>query len=442
MNDFADVRPGPAWTGLDRDFHARAVAAARSDEGAAVRDALQARFMYGPDKPFLLGPPLLVLEDFHDAFKRLTRSYHAAIESIVEAYGTDEAVREVLAPEAALLSDIDADTDPRTGRLHICRLDLLVEADGGYRVLETNANCPGGFLFSGPVNLEWRTFLEGQGLALPPGLRHEEENFMARWFLEVAEDETGERPDFVALLREEGGNRFELDSFLEELHAVGVDAVEADPRELTVNGRGKLQLRGRPLSHAYLKLGMQPFLRMRPELETLVNAVREQRLWVQNGQRGRWVGDNKLCLAVLSDPRFQDLFDPADWGFLQEHIPWSRNLALLDPEQLQAVRSRPDDYVLKRPLDTRGQGVVVGRGTTPEEWAQAVKVAQDEAWLVQGFHDTSWVERDFEGTAFNRHDIALGAINGELTTIFARSSAELRVNMARTGRMHPVYLGR
>ena len=134
--------------------------------------------------------------------------------------------------------------------------------------------------------------------------------------------------------------------------------------------------------------------------------------------------------------------DPADWSFLQEHIPWSRNLALLDPEQLQAVRSRPDDYVLKRPLDTRGQGVVVGRGTTPEEWAQAVKVAQDEAWLVQGFHDTSWVERDFEGTAFNRHDIALGAINGELTTIFARSSAELRVNMARTGRMHPVYLGR
>ena len=97
--------------------------------------------------------------------------------------------------------------------------------------------------------------------------------------------------------------------------------------------------------------------------------------------------------------------------------------------------------MVKRPLDTRGQGVVVGRGTDADEWRRALDVAVAEGWLVQEFHDTSWVERNFEGTAFNRHDIALGAVNGELTTIFARSSAELRVNMARTGRMHPVFLG-
>jgi len=36
----------------------------------------------------------------------------------------------------------------------------------------------------------------------------------------------------------------------------------------------------------------------------------------------------------------------------------------------------------------------------------------------------------------------LGAINGELTTVFMISSGELRVNMSRSGRMHPLFLGR
>ena len=62
---------------------------------------------------------------------------------------------------------------------------------------------------------------------------------------------------------------------------------------------------------AYLKLGMREFGRLRRELASFVEAVRSGALFVQNGQRGRWIGDNKLCLAVLSDSRFRDPFPPA-----------------------------------------------------------------------------------------------------------------------------------
>ena len=43
----------------------------------------------------------------------------------------------------------------------------------------------------------------------------------------------------------------------------------------------------------------------------------------------------------------------------------------------------------------------------------------------------------FGGTPSN---LALGAINGELSVGFVRSSGEYRVNMARSGQMHPVFM--
>jgi hypothetical protein len=194
------------------------------------------------------------------------------------------------------------------------------------------------------------------------------------------------------------------------------------------------------VTHAYLKLGMQAFLRMRPDVDAFVDAVRERRLFVQNGQRGRWVGDDKLCLAVMSDPRFRGLFADGDWEILQRHVPWSRNAKLLDAGEAQLVRRDKDGYVLKKGLDTRGRSVVVGRGVDARAWREACDVAAAEGWLVQEFHDTTWIERDFEGDGENRHDLAVGAINGEVSLMLSRSSEELRVNMARTGRMHPVFM--
>lgn len=105
------------------------------------------------------------------------------------------------------------------------------------------------------------------------------------------------------------------------------------------------------------------------------------------------------------------------------------------------VRGERERFVLKRGLDTRGQGVVVGRGVDADAWNEALDRAIADRWLVQEFHPTCWIQRDFGEPELQRHDLALGAINGELTTLFTRSSSEFRVNMARTGRMHPVFLG-
>ncbi len=430
----------PRWPGLDHDFHRALLEEGATPDGIALRRRAEARFMYAEGKPFLLGPPQMIRREYAELLKRVTRTYHRAIESIVRASYTDERVRTALSTPPRLQADLDADVDPANGRVHICRLDVMPDPEGGFWILETNANCPGGFVFSGICNRAWREFMEAHGYEMPPPLRHEEKGFMAKWFLEVLREETGTVPGFLALIREEGGNRLELGDFAKHVRWEGPECEEIDPREIEFTGDGVPQARGRDVTHAYLKLGMQVFLRIREEVEPFVQAVRRRALFVQNGQRGRWVGDDKLCLAIISDPAFAYLFDPEDWDLLQKHVPWSRNARLLDPEWLELVRRERERYVLKRGLDTRGQGVVVGRGVDEEAWEVAVDVAAKEGWLVQEFHPTTWVERDFDQPDLQRHDIALGAINGELTTLFMRSSGELRVNMALTGRMHPVFL--
>ncbi|TDV57485.1 hypothetical protein [Actinophytocola oryzae] len=156
---------------------------------------------------------------------------------------------------------------------------------------------------------------------------------------------------------------------------------------------------------------------------------------MQNGLRGRLIGDNKLCLAVLSDPRFADLFTPADYTRVQAAIPWSRNIATCDAATLRTIRDRPEDYVLKRPLDTRGRGVVIGREAT--DWADAVNTALVERWLVQEYCSTTVLPVDSGGL---RHDLTLGAVNGRLASVFARVGTEERLNIARSSRPHPVFL--
>lgn len=440
MPQSSQLEAQPRWPGLDPDFHDTLMSMGLTPEGEALRRKAEARFQFAEGKPFLLGPPEMVRADRADLLRRCTRAYHSAIEAIVRASATDEAVRSVLSTPSVLAADLDADRDPANSRVHICRLDLMLDPDGHFWILETNANCPGGFVFSGICNRAWREFMEERGFQMPPPLPHEEKGFMAKWFLRVIEEDTGGRPDRLALLREEDGNRLELTDFAKHLEWEGIECQECDPREIEYRD-GTPVVRGQPIHHAYQKYGMQRFLSHRAELDPFVSAVRDRTLFVQNGQRGRWVGDDKLCLAVISDPDFSYLFDSDDLELLLRHVPWSRNLKRLDDEARSSVCGEKDRYVLKRGLDTRGQGVVVGRGTDDTDWSDAVRRATEEGWLVQEFHPTSWIARDFDEKTLQRHDLALGAINGELTTLFSRSSGELRVNMARTGRMHPVFLG-
>lgn len=430
------------WPGFDRSFGDRVARHVMTPEGESFRGRLREEFNFGGVKPLPVGPPVLVGKEYGSRLCQFTRAYHAAIESIVEASRVDPGVQGVLSIPEELRDDLAADQDPNNGHVHICRIDLFLGTDGGFKALETNANCPGLLIYGGDMCRIWREYLSGSEIALPEPLASEDPSWVARWFLDAAEGDTHSRPTRVPLLRPDGGNRLELEDQAERFRSVEIDCFEVDPREVTLAEDGTPMLHGEPLRHAYLKVSIPDFCRLRPELDSLVTAIRERRLFVQNGLRGRWVGDSKLCLAILSDPAFEYLFDPAVRDLLAGHIPESRNAALCASEDVERIRGDRGSYVLKRALDTRGHSVVVGREVDAGEWARAVEVALREAWLVQEFVESTRIEADFDDPTINHHDLALGAINGRITSAFVRSSPEFRVNVARSGRMHPVFIDR
>ncbi len=181
---------------------------------------------------------------------------------------------------------------------------------------------------------------------------------------------------------------------------------------------------------------------MRADMDPFVSAVRRRTIFVQNGLHGRFVGDNKLCLAILSDPSFRYLFPAKTLDAVRDHIPWSRGLANCADADLKRIRRNRTAYVLKRPFDTRGRGVVVGRGVaTDSEWAHAVERARRARWVVQQFVETAQFETDDFGNDQRYHDLSIGLINGKLSGAFARSGNDLRLNLARSGRLHPVFIG-
>ncbi|GLZ31338.1 hypothetical protein Lesp02_35260 [Lentzea sp. NBRC 105346] len=102
-------------------------------------------------------------------------------------------------------------------------------------------------------------------------------------------------------------------------------------------------------------------------------------LALPNELAGRLIGSNKLCLAVMSDPRFRGLFTPEDAESIAALVPWSRKLG--DGAEVSEVIAGQADLVLKDPYGAIGQSVHIGRECEPERWRELVQ--RCDGWLVQ-----------------------------------------------------------
>ena len=198
------------WKGLSREFQERATEAAASGLGERFRRGLAGDLAHIRGKISPLGSPLLIRRDHGATLRQFAGAYHRGVETIAHAWSSLEEVRRVVALPPELRSIIGAAPAPATARIHLCRLDLLLGSDGGFSVLETNANCPGALLSTGWAGRKWREYLSEAGVHPPAPLLHEARRWMARWLIHTAQAETGEAPDLVVLLRWENGNRLEL----------------------------------------------------------------------------------------------------------------------------------------------------------------------------------------------------------------------------------------
>ena len=100
---------------------------------------------------------------------------------------------------------------------------------------------------------------------------------------------------------------------------------------------------------------------------------------------------DKRNLALLSQHQDSDRFDARDRDLIRAHVPWSRLVlsggtgdgreALPTFDDLLAGRER---LVLKKGLSYKGQDVVIGPHTAPQDWEKALRTAFAAGdWMVQ-----------------------------------------------------------
>jgi hypothetical protein len=144
---------------------------------------------------------------------------------------------------------------------------------------------------------------------------------------------------------------------------------------------------------------------------------------------------DKRVLALVSEQADSADFTAAERGLIERHVAWTRRVRpsrttfrgrpLRLPDDLPACR---DDFVLKKGWSNRGDGVVVGRARTPDEWEQAIARAVREGdWVVQ--------ER-LEPVPYCFHNAQAGAVPHEVVWglfVFGEYFGGVHLTMLPTG---------
>lgn len=423
------------WSGISDRGHEVALRLARSVEGQRLRDSLSNQFQVNYSRPMPYGMPLVWRMAVAERVANLISSAHSLVERIVELYPTHPHIQSVVSLPPSLHADAlnsEAAGMQRTV-VDLCRMDFLLTADGAPMLLEVNANCPGGVINAGESSRQWRLALGCMAGEPFPAQPFEEDDWLARGLIQAYRS-AGLPTERAAVAFDRSGWRHEVADIAQSFRRQGVATIEVDPRDIEEDPS---LLGDRPIG--YQKISIQRLIELSTEAPRYFHQLRTGQFNVQNGHAARFIADNKLCLAVLSDPEFAEYFEASAYSLVQRHIPWSRNVARCSWQELQTISRHPERYVLKHPLSTRGVGVIVGR-SAGSRWGAAMAQAKAEQWLVQEFVETRRVER-WPGQAPMSHDISTFCLAGRFVGAFSRGAPDQKTNVGQGGYTHPVVIG-
>lgn len=190
-------------------------------------------------------------------------------------------------------------------------------------------------------------------------------------------------------------NEFEL--FRDYFEYRGHDAVIATPQELEYDGK-QLTFKGLEIDIVYKRLLVNEYLPVLNKYPALVDAYRDGAFCMVNSFRSKLV-HKKAIFAVLTNERYEYLFDENELTAINNHVPWTRKFR----EGRTTIRSRSDEagtawqvdlvewtrthrerLVLKPNDDYGGHGIFLGWSSSESEWDDAIALALENGdYLVQ-----------------------------------------------------------
>lgn len=273
----------------------------------------------------------------------------------------------------------------------VSRLDAFFAGDDGLRFTEYNAETPAGPSFNDvltemfyalPAMREFVKRWDVRPLPARHNVLHALLDAYAAW--------SGSRalPRIGVLDWLDVPTRREFTLFQEYAERQGVRCVVVDPRHAEFRG-GTLTFDGAPVDLIYKRVLISELIERGGTDHPVVRAVRERAVCMVNPFACK-ILHKKASLAVLTDERNAALFTPQEREVVAANVPWTRVV-----EERRTVRDgvaidlvefiveHKEQLVLKPNDEYGGKGIVLGWEVDDAAWAEALRTALREPYIVQ-----------------------------------------------------------
>ncbi|WP_416973971.1 hypothetical protein [Streptomyces sp. 4F14] len=394
----APAEPGPGLIDWRTTLDVGARLAAVAEDGRltdAIRQAEDSMPVFR-NRAYPLSPlPLFVRAEAATRVARRLEEYVHLLRKAALLYLDDAGVRRWYGLPPAVEALIDAEAHgrgPERTEVGVCRLDGYLERDGErLRILENNADAPAGTLFTPRIHEVVRSVLDTVGIAVPAhagGAVPRDDALLDAVAPALTAARRQGRTPVLAVLQPSGAANRESAEMAAVFRKRGIDAFVADPRQVSPSG-GRARVGQQAVDACWNKVNTVGWQRLAQDdpgfLDRWARILRETDLHHVNSFLARYAAESKLTLALVQEPAFAALFDPAERRLAADLLPWSRRLEPSGgplPEQLLAEQHA---YVLKELYDIRGDGVIIGAAVSRSTWAEAVGRTVKQGGVAQRY---------------------------------------------------------
>jgi hypothetical protein len=377
---------------IDR-YHELLLSPLGRESAAAFMAGMDASRLKFGDRPICqVLRPFFLTSDEASTLQREAERLAGAFRKLLGVLDRDPAFRKVLrlsAAEEAVLAADRQGFEPD----QISRLDGFLVRGGPFRVIEYNAESPGGIAFGDALAGIFRALPVMRALSREHAFEsHDGLANTLRQLLFAHERRlgrvSGSRPSIAVVDWKTAPTRREFELCAEYFDRQGFPSRVVEPDELRYEG-GRLSAGGAPIDVVYKRVLVGDLVRMGGVDHPLVRAVRDGAVACASRFQVHLLYRKEL-FAFFHDDRISHLFSEEERATIRRLVPWSRIVEDVEvrteggPGRLfDLIRRRRERLVLKPTDQYGGRGVVLGWLATPEEWEQTLLSARNEPYLVQ-----------------------------------------------------------
>jgi len=400
--------------------------------------------------------PLVLKLDWETDHRSRMNSYHSLLEKTIRLCVEHVELSEYLGHSQVERQFVLAPL--RTDRyIEICRIDGYIERGGGaFKILEHNSDSPAGIVFTPRLNALVRNIWQCCGQSpLDKHLGPKQFDDPSRT-QQHFEKYVTKRAYGMAILQETGRSNKECHEMELAFTASGLPTVVADPSNVKTES-GSVRANGQPVSVIWNKIntvGWRDYIRRNPsQVDKWLDLQNDDHVRHLNHFGARLVTENKRCLSLLQEPRFEVLFTNEERKLVRHIAPWARKCEPgksvawkgneVDMRTLAATHR--EQFVIKEPYDIRGDGVTVGVDCSPIDWEIKVQRAFAEGLVLQEYVEPLQLPvcnlQNWSGQRVSNLSLDTFMFGGDIVGYGAKASAKHKVNLFKGGQKLAVLQG-